>query len=121
MKSHRVHKKEKRRGGSNKITKYINCASLVGWIAAFISIWTIYAAKPGYYWDRKQVSSNPYSWDLDLVRWYCIFMFVCLIASVTGLVINKQQVRRKDDTYRFNLIILAVLSTLSIIGYFIKF
>lgn len=120
MKSHRP-KREERRHGPDKVIKCINYIALCGWVLALISVVIIYLAKPGYYWDRKQEVGNPYTWNYDLAQWYCVVMFLCFLTSIIGICVNKKRVKRKKDSYCFNLIILAAISFLSVIGYFISF
>jgi len=120
MKSHRP-KREERRHGPDKVIKYINYIALCGWVLAFISVIIIYVAKPGYYWDRKQEIANPYTWNYDLARWYCVMMVLSFLTSLVGIYINKKRVRRRKDIRSFNLIALAIISFLSIVGYFVRF
>lgn len=120
MKSHR-HKRIERRKSPDKICKYINYISLFGWALTLASIVIIYAAKPKYFWDRNRKLANPYTWDLSLTKWYFYTMLMCLIISLIGLFINKKRLRRKSDNYSLNLVVLTIISSCCIIGYFICF
>ncbi len=120
MKSHR-HNKVERRHAPDAACKCVNKIALCGWILAAISVVIIYVAKPGYFWDRDRKLANPYFWNLELAGWYCAVMWLCFITSLMGIYINKKRVKRKTDSYCFNLIILAIISFCSIVGYYIYF
>ena len=120
MKSHR-HANVERRKGPNKANRNTGYAALISWTLAFISLIIIYAAKPAYYWDRKQKMANPHSWDLGLAQWSFYTMVLCLFVCLAGIYISKNRTQRKADSYSANLIILAIISVISIIGYWCNF
>ena len=120
MKTHHHPRPEKRKS-KDIIRKYINICIGSSWLLFSLSAVLIYLAKPGYYFDRTLESGNPYGWNNTLASWSCFFIFLCFLSSSAGLYFNSKRMNRKGDAYSMSLILLALVSLSSVIGYFVKF
>ncbi|KAA3658881.1 MAG: hypothetical protein DWQ10_10225 [Calditrichaeota bacterium] len=108
-----------RRRGPDKLIKAIHWLAIFGWINFIISLVLFDKAKPDFetFFDRLfHIEMRTY-WNESLAFLSFSWFILCIILSITGLIINKKRHRRKTDEYRWNLIVLAIISLIGAASY----
>jgi hypothetical protein len=120
---------QERRKGPDKWVYAIRSFGIVGWCLMVGVLVIIDKARPqsDAFIDREFFNRMDIpivlrtTWDQDLARYIFYLMILGCFLSVTGLIINIQRSRRKDDGYKAYLFMLALLSVAGIVLYVYKF
>jgi hypothetical protein len=112
-----------RRIGPDPWIKILRWFGVFGWFVMIVALYIIDKAKPeeeNMFTKTANISVRT-TWDQELIR-YLFFLFIfgfCI--SAIGLVINSRRHHRKDDRFRYILIILGTISLFGIIKFLFKF
>ena len=123
MKENDADLKPDRRKGPDLWNKTLRWLGVFGWFVMIVALYIIDKAKPeeeNMFTKTANISVRT-TWDQELIR-YLFFLFIfgfCI--SAIGLVINSRRHHRKDDRFRYILIILGIISAFGIIKYHFKF
>ncbi len=112
-----------RRRGPDLWSKTLRWLGVFGWFVMFVAIFIIDRAKPeeeNMFTKAAKVSVRK-TWDQELNHYLFYLMIFGLCISVIGMVINSRRHHRKDDRFKYILIILGVISSFGIIKYLYKF
>ncbi len=115
--------KPDRRMGADLWTKTIRWLGVFGWFVMFVALFIIDRAKPeeeNMFTKAANVSVRK-TWNQELIQYLFYLMIFGLCISVIGIVINSRRHHRKDDRFKYILIILGIISSFGIIKYLFKF
>ena len=112
---------EERRKGKDLWLKSLTGFGLIGAVILFVSLILLSFAKPSNFTVKEEKYWEfTISWNPEFTRYIMYMMFVGLIVSTVGLFINSKRLKRKYDQIRLNLVFLWLISTASLIIYFIS-
>ncbi len=115
--------KPDRRMGADLWTKTLRWLGVFGWFVMFVALFIIDRAKPeeeNMFTKAANVSVRK-TWNQELIQYLFYLMIFGLCISVIGIVINSRRHHRKDDRFKYILIILGIISSFGIIKYLFKF
>ena len=115
--------KPDRRRGPDLWTKTLRWLGVFGWLVMIVALYVIDLAKPeeeNMFTKAANVSVRK-TWDPELIHYLFYLMIFGLCISVIGIVINSRRHHRKDDRFKYILIILGIISAFGIIKYLYKF
>lgn len=108
-----------RRKGQDVGLKLIQWIGLISWILMVPLLVLMDRAQPQFetFFDRYFDIQVKAGWDYEVLRYAFYLMLLLMFLSGTGLLINKTRNKRKEDSYRMNLIIMFIFSISGIIYY----
>ena len=109
--------------GPDLWSKTLRCLGIFGWFVMFVAIFIIDRAKPeeeNMFTKAANVSVRK-TWNMELIHYLFYLMIFGLCISIIGFVINSRRHHRKDDRFRYILIIMGIISSFGIIKYLYKF
>jgi len=111
-----------RRRGPDVIMQSLTWIAAAGWFLLFLALILFDRAKPETtnFFDRflgREVPATGWNEQLTAVLFGIMIIGFCL--GGIGLYLNSKRMRRKDDTYRISLIILAVISLCGMLIYLV--
>ncbi len=112
-----------RRRGPDLWSKTLRWLGVFGWFVMFVAIFIIDRAKPeeeNMFTKAAKVSVRK-TWNQELIHYLFYLMIFGLCISVIGIVINSRRHHRKDDRFKYILIILGIISSFGIVKYLYKF
>ena len=115
--------KPDRRRGPDLWTKTLRWLGVFGWFVMITALYIIDKAKPeeeNMFTKAANVSVRT-TWNQELIHYLFYLMIFGLSISVIGIVINSRRHHRKDDRFKYILIILGAISFFGIIKYLCKF
>ncbi len=115
--------KPDRRKGPDLWSKTLRWLGVFGWFVMFVAIFILDRAKPeeeNMFTKAAKISVRK-TWDQELIHYLFYLMIFGLCISVIGIVINSRRHHRKDDRFKYILIILGIISLFGIIKYLFKF
>ena len=115
--------KPDRRMGADLWTKTLRWLGVFGWFVMIAALFIVDRAKPeeeNMFTKAANVSVRT-TWNQELIHYLFYLLIFGLCISVIGIVINSRRHHRKDDRFKYILIILGIISSFGIIKYFIKF
>jgi len=91
-----------------------------GWLILILAVYLGASAKPQLEtvierWHGKEVRTV---WNMAELHWMFRLAVVSFCLSLTGMGINSRRLKRKDDEFRVNLILLALAAVLTFVWYF---
>lgn len=95
-----------------------NAAAVIS-LAAALCIAAIAKPELETFFDRYYNLQLRQTWNHDLVGYIGLMLMVSCLTSITGLVINSQRLKRKNDHIHATLVLSLIISLLGLI-YFIK-
>ncbi len=116
-------KKPERRRGPDIFVKILGWLGVFGWFLMFVALFIVDRAKPEneFILSKAARSSVRNAWDQGLVTYLFYLMILGLFISIIGIVINARRFHRKDDRFRFTLILLGIISIFGIVKYLLPF
>ena len=115
--------KPDRRRGPDVWDKTLRWLGVFGWLVMIVALYVIDMAKPeeeNMFTKAANVSVRK-TWNMELFHYLFYLMIFGLCISVIGIVINSRRHHRKDDRFKYILMILGVISFFGIIKYLFKF
>lgn len=112
-----------RRKGPDLWNKTLRWLGIFGWFVMIVALYIIDMAKPegeNMFTKKLNVSVRT-TWDPELIQYLFYLLIFGLCISVIGIVINSRRHHRKDDRFRYILIVLGAISFFGIIKYLFKF
>ncbi|MFK5926653.1 MAG: hypothetical protein QM483_08495 [Desulfuromusa sp.] len=109
-----------RRKHPDLILRSLAWANGIAVISLFLAVCLIAIAKPknmnflDHFYGVQRL--NP-AWNMDLISYIGIMLLLSLIASVVGLILNSNRLRRKRDHLHATLILSLIVSTVSLFFY----
>ncbi len=100
-----------------KLLQIVHCIAIIALIAAlFITA----ASKPSHqsFFDQFHNLRIHYDWNYPLLRYAAVSLFIGLVSSIAGLLINSRRLRRKKDQLHVTLIVSLIISTIGLMLYF---
>lgn len=119
MVRYRPGKISERRRGPDSWMKAMSWLGVTGWLLMVAAMIIIEKAKPPF----ETVATRFFNvrlrstWDAELTRYLLWMMYLGLLISISGLVINAKRLSRKNDQLHINLILLLVISLFGISMY----
>ncbi len=115
--------KSERRSGPDLWAKTLRWLGIFGWFVMILALFIIDRAKPEQenMFTKAANFSVRSTWDQELIYYLFYLMIFGLGISVIGIVINSRRHHRKDDRFKYILIILGAISFFGIIKYIYKF
>ena len=111
--------KPDRRMGPDLWTKALRWLGVFGWFVMIVSLYVIDRAKPedeNMFTKAANVSVRT-TWNQELIHYLFYILIFGLCISVFGIIINSRRHHRKDDRFKYILIILGIISFFGIIKY----
>ena len=117
-----------RRRGYDRLLRIMGWLGIFGWAIMLVVMVVIDRAKPddSTFIPNKRIFEQagvPYhlrtTWNQDLVTYIFYLLIAGLVLGITGLVINSQRHRRRDDHYRIHLVLLTSISAVGILYHLI--
>lgn len=115
--------KPNRRMGPDLLIRILRWLGIFGWLVMIVALYIIDMAKPeeeNMFTKTANVSVRT-TWDPELIHYLFYLLIFGLCISVIGIVINSRRHHRKDDRFRYILIILGAISVFGIIKHIFKF
>ncbi len=112
-----------RRKGPDLWTKILRWLGVFGWFVMIVALYVIDRARPeeeNMFTKAAKVSVRE-TWNQELIHYLFYLMIFGLCISVIGIVINSRRHHRKDDRFKYILMVLGVISFFGIIKYLFKF
>ena len=111
-----------RRKGPDVLIKTLRWLGIFGWFVMIVVLYILDMAKPeeeNMFTKTANISVRTI-WEPKLMGYlFCLLIFALCI-SVIGIVINSRRHHRKDDGFKYILIILGAISTFGIIRHLFK-
>jgi len=112
-----------RRMGPDLWSQSLRWLGIFGWFVMIVALFIIDRARPeeeNMFTKSANVSVRT-TWNQELIHYLLYLLIFGLCISVIGIVINSRRHHRKDDRFRYILIILGTISFFGIIKYLLKF
>ncbi len=123
MTEYDTEKRPDRRRGPDPWTKALRWLGIFGWFVMIVALYILDRAKPeeeNMFTKAAKVSVRK-TWNPELINYLFYLMIFGLCISMIGIVINSRRHHRKDDRFKYILIILGIISSFGIIKYLFKF
>ncbi len=112
-----------RRKGPDLWTKILRWLGVFGWFVMIVALYVIDRARPeeeNMFTKAAKVSVRE-TWNQELIHYLFYLLIFGLCISIIGIVINSRRHHRKDDRFKYILMVLGVISFFGIIKYLFKF
>jgi len=109
-----------RRRKNDRILRLLAVCNFTAVASLFLAIFVISAAKPkrtnflDHFFGVQRL--NP-MWDMNLVGYVGVLLFVSLITSIAGIYFNSKRLKRKGDHINATLVLSLIASTVSLFFY----
>jgi magnesium-transporting ATPase (P-type) len=121
----RPEKPPERRRGKDPLSQRLRWVSLIGWTLLISSIILIDFAKPEYVTLFDFRSNTPIdrrtTWNMTLINMIVFFQVCSFFLGSIGFVQSLKRTKRITDRYRFNLLLMALISFFGLWYYAIFF
>ncbi len=121
----RPEKPPERRRGNDPLSRRLRWVSIIGWVMLITSIILIDFAKPEYVTLFDFRSDPPIdrrtTWNMSLINLILFFQVCSFLLGSIGFVQSLKRTRRITDRYRFNLLLMALISFFGVLYYAIFF
>ncbi len=112
------HKNIERRCKIDIWVKMLNFVNFLAWIL-IIAIFVVFErARPQFesFFDRFYKLTLRVNWDIKFIDYLLWLVVVCIIISVSGLLLSLTRARRKEDYSTAGLLIMGIISLGFLIG-----
>jgi hypothetical protein len=112
-----------RRRGPDLWDKILRWLGIFGWFVMIVALYIIDRAKPeeeNMFTKAANLSVRK-TWNQELIQYLFYLLIFGLCLSIIGIVINSRRHHRKDDRFKYILIILGTISLFGIVKYLVKF
>ncbi|WP_114418292.1 hypothetical protein [Marinospirillum perlucidum] len=108
-----------RRRRRDPLLKLISVFGVVSWVLMLPALLLVDRARPEVetFFDRWLGLKVDPNWDLEVFRYAFFLMIFILLISGLGLVFNALRNKRKEDSFRINLIVIFGLSLIGVFYY----
>lgn len=118
MKTAQKNNKTDRRGRRDVWTRLLTLFNVLSWVVIVLILIVTERAKPEFesFFDRFYRLDVRTWWDIEFVKYLFWLAFAGSIMSSVGLILSVARARRREDSSRFGLLLMGMLSVLGLGG-----